>query len=172
MSSAISHNIKGRSTANDKFYTPSTLVSVHLDKFKDKIADGSVILEPFYGEGAYYKEMEKRFPNCSLDFTEIDLGKDFFSYKTPVDYIISNPPYSIIDKVLEHSVSLRPKIISYLIGFSNITAKRVEYMNKNGYFITDFHITKVFKWYGMSLIITFSRECSQNVISFDRIVHK
>jgi hypothetical protein len=170
MTSSISHNIRHRTSANDKFYTPSSLVKIHLDKFE--IPDGSVIFEPFYGDGAYFKQMTEKFPNCKFEYTEIDLGLDFFEFNGTVDYIISNPPYSIIDKVLEKSVSLKPKIISYLIGFGNITAKRIEYMNKNGYFIIDFHLTKVFKWYGMSLIITFSNTTDKNIVEFDRIVHK
>jgi hypothetical protein len=171
MASQISHSIKHRKSANDRFYTPESLVKIHLEKFKD-IPDGSVIFEPFYGEGAYYNEMCKMFPNCSIKYTEIDKGLDFFEYNEKTDYIISNPPYSIIDKVLQHSVSLKPKIISYLIGFHNLTARRVEYMNNNGYYITDFHLTKVMAWYGMSLIVSFSNNITENIISIDRKVHR
>lgn len=175
MNSSVSTKIKNRKEINDRFYTPESLVKIHLEKFN--IPDGSLILEPFYGKGAYYNEMIKLFPNCVIAYTEIDEGLDFFDYKEKTEYIISNPPYSLIDKVLAHSVSLNPKIISYLIGFHNLTAKRVEYMNANGYFITDFHITKVFLWYGMSLIVTFSNISNNpsgigNIISFDRKVHK
>jgi len=171
MATNISHAIKHRSTANDKFYTPKSLVKIHLAKFGD-IPDNSIIFEPFFGEGAYYNELKQMFPNITIEYTEIDKGLDFFEYKKKVDYIISNPPYSIIDRVLEHSITLKPKIISYLLGFHNITAKRIEYMNNNGYFIKDFHLTKVFKWYGMSVIITFSNEITSNIITIDRIVHK
>jgi hypothetical protein len=171
MSSNLSHTIKQRLIANDKFFTPISLVKTHLEKFKD-IPDNSIILEPFYGEGAYYNEMVLMFPNSNIEYTEIDKGLDFFEYKKPVDYIISNPPYSIINKVLEHSITLKPKIISYLLGFHNITTKRIEYMNNNGYFIKDFHLTKVYKWYGMSVLITFSNEITSNIITIDRIIHK
>ena len=170
MTSLVSHKIKLRTKANNIFYTPISLVKIHLAKFKD-IPNNSIILEPFYGEGAYYNEMEKVFPLCKIEYTEIEKGLNFFDYKEPVDYIISNPPYSILNKVLEHSISLKPKIISYLIGFHNLTTRRIEYMNNHNYFISDFHLTKVFKWYGMSLIITFSNSISSNIISFDRIIH-
>jgi hypothetical protein len=170
MTSQISHSIKHRDSPKDKFYTPASLVRIHLAKFKD-IPTGSRILEPFYGKGAYYNEMKIMFPTCEVVYDEIDLGLDFFDRTDPVDYIISNPPYSIIDKVLKHSISLKPKIISYLIAFHNLTAKRIQEMNNSGYFVTDFHLTKVFKWYGMSLIITFSNQATKNIIDFDRIVH-
>ena len=170
MTTSISHSIKHRQNPNDKFYTPKSLVKIHLDKFD--IPNNSIIYEPFYGNGAYYDEMKIKYPSCNILFTEIDMNKDFFDFNEPVDYIISNPPYSIIDKVLEKSINLKPKMISYLIGFQNITAKRIEFMNQHKYFIKDFHLTKVFKWYGMSLIITFSNEILENIIEFDRIVHK
>ena len=171
MLSSSSHDIKNRKVSNDKFYTPEGLVKIHLEKFKD-IPDGALIFEPFYGEGAYFNEMVKMFPQCVISYTEIDKGLDFFEYKEKIDYIISNPPYSIIDKVLQHSVSLQPKVISYLIGFHNLTTKRVEYMNNNGYYIIDFHLTKVQAWYGMSLIVSFSNSATKNIISIDRKVHK
>jgi hypothetical protein len=166
----ISTDIKKRTKPNDKFYTPLSLVKIHLEKFN--IPDGSIIYEPFYGTGNYYNELCKKFPLCTIFFTEIDLDKDFFDFNKKIDYIISNPPYSIIDKVLEKSCQLKPKVISYLIAFHNLTAKRIEYMNKEGYYIINFHLTKVFKWYGMSLIITFSNEVKNNIIDIDRIVHK
>jgi hypothetical protein len=171
MTSNISHSIKKRDSSNDKFYTPISLVKIHLDKFK-QIPDDSIIFEPFYGNGAYFNEMKNRYSNCKLIYNEIDIGLDFFEFEGKVDYIISNPPYSIIDRVLVKSVSLKPKIISYLIGFGNITSKRIEFMNHNGYFITDFHLTKVYSWYGMSLLITFSNETNKNIVEIDRVVHK
>jgi hypothetical protein len=171
MSSKISHDVKHREKPNDKFYTPLSLVKIHLDKFQC-IPEGSTIFEPFYGEGAYYNEMIKMFPTCKVVYTEIEKGLDFFEWTEHVDYIISNPPYSIIDKVLEKSVSLNPKEVSYLIGFHNITAKRIEYMNSKGYFLKELHLTKVYKWYGMSVIITFANTIDKNIIEFDRVVHK
>jgi type I restriction-modification system DNA methylase subunit len=168
----ITSKIKQKENPNDKFYTPISLVKLHLKKFQDVITDEEIIYEPFYGIGNYYKEMKNLYPNAIIKYSEIDLGLDFFDFNEKVDYIISNPPYSLIDKVLEHSVKLKPKIISYLIGLMNLTTKRIEYMNKNNYFVMDIHFTKVYKWFGMSIIITFSNEITENKISFDRIVHK
>jgi type I restriction-modification system DNA methylase subunit len=164
--------IKKREKANDVFYTPISLVNQHIDLVKDYIEPNKVIYEPFYGSGNYYNQFKERFPNNTLEYTEIELGTDFFQFDKPVDYIISNPPYSMIDKVLEKSCDLKPNIISYLFGFMNITTKRIEYMNKRGYYIQSLHLTKVFKWFGMSAIITFSNSIQSNCISFDRVVHR
>jgi hypothetical protein len=165
-------NIKKRINPNDKFYTPISLVKIHLNKFKSMITDDEIIYEPFYGNGNYYNEMKNLYPNNKIEYSEIDLGLDFFDYNKKVDYIISNPPYSLFDNVLTHSIKLQPKIISYLIGLMNLTTKRIEYMNNNNYYVLDIHFTKVYKWFGMSVIISFSNQIKENKISFDRIVHK
>jgi len=171
MKSNISHNIKKRESPNDKFYTPLSLVSIHLDLVKEYVNHDDVILEPFYGSGNYYNSFDKVFTKNTFEFTEIDLGLDFFEYSKNVDVIISNPPYSCIDKVLEKSVELNPHTISYLIGINNLTAKRIEFMNKHGYNLSKLHVTKVFKWYGMSAIVVFTKS-TNNCVSYDRIVHK
>jgi hypothetical protein len=175
MSSKISHAIKKRENPKDVFYTPETLVKEHLEIVKPFMEDEFIcILDPFKGKGAYYNEFPNYFPKGIYDWCEITEKKDFFEYDKHPYAIISNPPYSMIDKVLEKSVSLKPHIISYLVGFGNLTARRMEYMNKNGYELCSMHLSKVFKWYGMSAIITFRKCCGspKNVVSFDRKVHK
>ena len=170
----ITKSIKKRKTANDVFITPISLVNQHIDLIKDLIEPNpdKVIYDAFYGTGNYYNQLKERFPNNQIEYTEISLGSDFFDFNKKVDYIISNPPYSIIDKVLEKSCDLNPTIISYLIGFMNLTTRRIEYMNKRGYFIQSLHLTKVMDWFGMSIIITFSNQINTNCISYDRVVHK
>ncbi len=146
-------------------------MKIHLDLVKEFVKDGDDILEPFYGSGNYFNLFKEYFKNNTFDFTEIDLGKDFFDYSKNVDVIISNPPYSFIDDVLKKSVELNPFMISYLIGMNNLTTKRIEFMNTNEYYLSKLHLTKVFKWYGMSAIVVFTKS-SPNCISYDRIVHK
>lgn len=169
--SKVSHKIKKRENPNDKFYTPLNLVKTHLELMKPFIKDGDVIYEPFYGTGNYYNSYKDYFPNNTYEYSEIDMGLDFFDFNKKIDAIITNPPYSIIDKVLEKCVELNPHSISLLIGINNLTAKRIEYMNKHGYSLCLYHICKVFKWYGMSVIITFSKDKNQ-IISYDRVVYK
>lgn len=169
---SITRSIKKRLSPNDVFLTPMTLVNKHINLVEDLIDTDKTILDPFYGTGNYYNTLKERFPTNHVEYTEIEMGLDFFEYNKKVDYIISNPPYSLIDKVLQKSCDLEPEIISYLIGFMNITTRRIEYMNKRGYYIQSLHLTKVFKWFGMSAIITFSNKIKTNCISFDRIIHK
>ena len=173
MTSNINHKIKKREKANDVFYTPITLVNQHLKMIERYVDEEDIILDPFYGTGNYYNSYKDFFKkNNIFEFTEIELGLDFFEYKKDVDIIVSNPPYSIIDKVLEKSVLLKPHTISYLIAIHNLTAKRIEYMNNNGYYLDKLYLTKVFKWFGMSVIVIFTKKAKDNCIMFDRNVWK
>lgn len=166
MKSSTSTNIKKRESPNDVFITPLKLAKYNIDMIDYSPDD--IWYDPFKNNGSYYNQ----FPNENKLWSEILDDKDFFDFNEKCDIICSNPPYSMIDKVLEKSVSLRPHTISYLIGINNLTAKRIEYMENNGYYITKIHMCKVFKWYGMSSIVVWSNKAEKSIIGFDRIVWK
>lgn len=172
MNSKTNTGIKQRSKANDVFLTPINLIKIHIDLVKEYVVDGETIMDPFYGTGNYFNTVSEAFPNNTHVFTEIEMGRDFFEYKDKVSTIISNPPYSMIDAVLKHSIALEAHTISYLIGVNNLTAKRIEYMNANGYYLAKIHMTKVWKWFGMSFIVVFTKKATTNCMSFDRTVWK
>lgn len=164
--SNTSHKIKQRENPNDVFITPLKLAKYNIDMIEYK--DDDIWYDPFKNDGSYYNQ----FPQVSNEnkkWSEILENKDFFDFNEKVDIICSNPPYSMINKVLEKSVSLKPRIISYLIGVNNLTAKRMEYMENNGYYITKIHMCKVFKWYGMSMIVVWEKD-KKPIMSYDRVV--
>lgn len=99
MKSSIANTIKNRKVHNDVFYTPISLVRVHLEKMKKYVEEGDYILDGFYGSGNYYNLYKEYLPNCNYDFTEIVMGKDFLLYDGKVDMIVSNPPYSILNAI-------------------------------------------------------------------------
>jgi DNA modification methylase len=171
MNSKTSSDIKKRVKANDIFYTPIGLVKIHLNYIKEYVDENDIILDGFFGTGNYYNTFAEVFDkNNTFDYTEIELGLDFFNYDKKVNIIISNPPYSIIDKILQHSVKLEPHTISYLIGQHNLTNKRIEYMNNNGYYLSKLFFTKINEWYGMSIIVVFTKKAQHNCIDFDRTI--
>lgn len=108
--------VKGKNgnTKTDKVYTPTTIAKLIIDKFQPT----GKILDAFKGNGAFYdnypEELEK-------DWCEIDEGKDFFEYKEHVDWIITNPPYSIYDEVMEHSFEIADNIV-YLVPLSKVVS--------------------------------------------------
>jgi len=166
MNSNVAHKIKHRDKPKDVFITPEKLAKTHIDMI-DEAYRNLVWYDPFKNSGSYYNQ----YPcaNENKKWSEILENKDFFDFNEQVDVIVSNPPYSMIDKVLEKSVSLKPMIISYLLGINNLTAKRMEYMESQGYYITKLHMCKVFKWFGMSLIVVWEKG-GKSILSYDRKV--
>jgi hypothetical protein len=163
MNSKISTAIKQRANPNDVFITPKKLSKKCIDMIE--FEDTDIWYDPFKNNGSYYNQ----FPNENKKWSEILEGKDFFDFNEEISIISSNPPYSIIDKVLKKSVELNPRVIQYLIGINNLTCKRIEFMENAGYGITKQHFCKVFKWYGMSVIVQFEKQ-KKGIITYDRIV--
>lgn len=87
---------------NDVVFTPT--------KFTKKICSmfpiSGDVLEPCRGEGAFMKYLPKNSEWC-----EITEGKDFFDYNKKVDWIVTNPPYSVFDHFLDHSFELADNIV-------------------------------------------------------------
>jgi hypothetical protein len=164
----LAHKIQRRASPADKFYTPLALVEKHIEHIKDLIEPNKTIYEPFSGDKRYVRLLREKFPNNNVIHTEIDDGEDFFEFHEPVDYIITNPPYSKMDKVLEHLIELKPSLISMLIGYLNVTPKRIADMNAKGYYIERILFAKVKNWFGVSAIITFSNLINKNIVEFER----
>jgi len=165
MTSKISTAIKQRTNPNDVFITPKKLAKKCIDMID--FEDDDIWYDPFKNNGSYYNQ----FPNENKKWSEILDGKDFFEFDEEISIISSNPPYSLIDKVLAKSVDLNPRVIQYLIGMNNLTCKRIEFMEKAGYGLTKMHYCKVFKWYGMSFIVHFELD-KENCIEYDRKVYR
>ena len=164
MSSKIAHSIKQRNKANDIFITPIDLAKKHIDMIE--FNENDKWLDPCKNNGSYYNN----FPNDNKDYCEILEQKDFFEYKRHVDIIIQNPPYSLMNKWIEKNIKLNPRIISFLVGIGNLTAKRIETLENAGYGLTKMKMLKVHKWYGMSVLVVFEKDKS-SIIEIDRKVY-
>lgn len=95
---------------SDIVYTPEWLAKGTIN-FLNPLG---IVLDPCKGEGVYYNN----FPG-EKDWCEIRQGKDFFEYQQKVDWIISNPPYSIFLRFLQHSVTLANDI-SFLVPINKV----------------------------------------------------
>lgn len=71
-----------------------------------------VCLEPFRGDGAFHRHLPDGSPWC-----EIAEGRDFFAYREPADWIITNPPFSNLTQVFEHAFGLAAQCV-FLIPIS------------------------------------------------------
>ena len=162
MNTNTGHSIKKRTKANDVFLTPVILAKKHIEMIP--YVKGEIWYDPFKNIGNYFNN----FPSPETSkWSEILEGKDFFEFDEKVDVICSNPPYSMITKVIEKSIELQPRVISYLIGMGNLTTKRIEDLNKAGYGLKKLRMLKVHQWYGMSFIVHFEKGC-ENCIEIDR----
>tara|TARA_R110000823_G_scaffold138955_1_gene268565 strand:+ start:21 stop:545 length:525 start_codon:yes stop_codon:yes gene_type:complete len=171
MSSAISHTIKGRTKPQDVFYTPKELALLHIEMIPDEYkTEGTTWLDPCSGKGVYFDN----FPTTvEKDEVEITDGGDFLKYTKNNTVIIGNPPYSIIDEWFKKTIALEPKIFSYLILQHHITPRRLEIMENAGYTMTQLKFLKVWKWYGISTIVTFERDAvPYTEITYDRKVYR
>jgi DNA modification methylase len=172
MNSTNSHKIRHKKCANDVFYTPQTAVLEHLELLKPIVKKGDVIYDAFAGKGGYYNEYAKMFPDCEYCYTEIEEGSDFFEYNKKVDVIVTNPPYSILTKIFKKCVELQPRVISFLMGQMNLTIKRIQTMNENGYYLTGVHLIRVHGWFGTSQILTFTKSTIKDqCITFTDTIH-
>lgn len=87
------------------------------------------ILDPCKGEGAFADEM----PGCQ--WCEIRQGKDFYQWSEQVDWIVSNPPYSVFSDFLRHSMNVAENIV-YLVPANKL-------------FNSDRMMREVWKWGGV-----------------------
>lgn len=87
--------------SNDVVYTPEDISKDIVEFFQPY---GSM-LEPCKGNGAFLKYMP------DADWCELSEGRDFFDWNKRVNWIITNPPYSILRKFLEHSCEVADNIV-------------------------------------------------------------
>lgn len=116
---AIHENFgKGRNVLkpNDKIFTPEALAKLIIS-FYD-LEDGATILDPFRGGGAFFNNYPT---NTTNHWCEIDEGRDFTDWTEKVDWIISNPPYSIYDDIMVKSMEIADNIV-YLVPLSKVVS--------------------------------------------------
>lgn len=100
----------GDVNVNDIVYTPDSTAKMIVDAFNPT----GRILEPCKGRGAFMRHLP-----AGTEWCEITEGRDFFAWDEPVDWIISNPPYSLWDRWFPHSLKLAANIV-YLVPFSKV----------------------------------------------------
>jgi len=93
-------------TKSDIVYTPDWCACDLIEYFKPS----GKMLEPCKGEGAILKYMP------TADWCEIREGRDFFAYGKQVDWIITNPPYSMLKEFYEHGISISKNCV-FLVPF-------------------------------------------------------
>jgi len=157
---------------DDEYYfhqTPELLAIKLIDEIKEELMNGDVVLEPFKGEGAFYNNLPD---NIVKRYCEIEEGIDFRSYTENVDWVISNPPFRLLDgesrnnsiyKIILHFSLMVNKGMCFLIndyGLSTLTPNRLKQLNDNGLYINNIIVCNVKKWRGRYFFIIFKKEKS------------
>jgi len=104
-------NRSGKATPNDVVLTPVPAANFIVEYLLKRGLSGN-ILEPCRASehGSFYSAL-KGIKNSTLDWCEIEEGKDFFEYNSHVDWIVTNPPYSIYDDFLLKSLEVANNVV-------------------------------------------------------------
>lgn len=94
----------------DVVYTPRWVAQDMVEHFKPT----GRVLEPCRGEGVFMEFLPKESEWC-----EISEGRDFFLWENRVDWVVSNPPYSMTRKWFKHSYNIADHLL-YLVPLRNI----------------------------------------------------
>lgn len=98
----IKSNKTTKQNQTDKVMTNKKIAKKIVDYFKPM----GLILEPCRGSGNFYRYFEGL-----KDWCEIDEKRDFLKYNKKVDWIITNPPYSIYDIFLKKCFEVADNIV-------------------------------------------------------------
>lgn len=126
------------------------------------------VLEPFKGEGAFYNH----FPNfVSKDWAEITQQRDYKDVSGQFDWVITNPPFHLVDEnrkkvnsfwyFLDYYSQRVQKGIAFLANdrcFSTLTPKRMELLHQRGFHLTKMVICSVKKWRGRYFFVIFEKK--------------
>ena len=156
-------------SAQDCKQTPTDLAQklVNMVPFKPN----DVLYEPFKGDGNFYN----LFPTENVKFwSEIKEDKDFFNFEQNVDWVISNPPWSKITRILDKLVKICNTGFALLIHSLTISPNRIKFIEDNGFVITKYHMVKVTGWFSHSVFIICEKKTDNNCscVSFDNTVYQ
>jgi len=98
-------NTTGKATASDVVMTPPSVARWIVSQFP--VSGKS--LDPCAGDNAFFNALPEPKERC-----EISDGLDFFEYTGKVDWIITNPPYSIYDRILEHCFNTADNVVLFV----------------------------------------------------------
>jgi hypothetical protein len=145
--------------------TPEKLAKVLIQEVG--IGYDESVLEPFKGEGAFYNHLPE---DCQKDWCEIEEGRDYRDHQTPVDWVISNPPFRLETGtkrvnsfyfLLEHFSEKVNKGLAFLGNdscFSTLTPKRIKGLESKGLYLHKIVVCSIKKWRGRYFFIIFKKQ--------------
>lgn len=115
----------------DLHMTPPELARRIVDYF----APRGRLLDPCRGDGAFYNAMLVH--SADVLWCEVREGRNFFAYDQPIDWIITNPPWSILRPFTQHALRQATDVV-FLVGLNAYTTKaRLRDIERAGFAIID-----------------------------------
>jgi hypothetical protein len=156
-------NLKYNAERNDCVNTPEYLAKAIVNHFKPR----GKILEPCKGTGNFLKFLPKDTLWC-----EINEGRDFLEFDEKVDWIITNPPWSIARQFFKKSMEVSDNVV-FLIRIVHIwTSCRLREMEERGFGIKEIAICdepKEFPHVGFALGCIHLKRGYEGDIKFGRL---
>jgi hypothetical protein len=110
--------------SNDAVQTPVDLARRLITHFKPE----GKILEPCRGNGNFFRLLP-----AGTEWCEITQGRDFFDWQTPVNWIITNPPWSLIRSFMGHAMKVSDNVV-FLLTVNHVWTKaRVRDIQEAGF---------------------------------------
>ncbi len=118
--------------AQDLVMTPPKRAAAVIGHFAGWMT-GSV-LDPARGQGAFHDG----FPaHLDRHWCEIGEGRDFFDWRQPVDWVMTNPPWSRLREFTLHAMRIAPNIV-WLAPLTNLTTRaRLRDLDEAGFGIAE-----------------------------------
>ena len=153
----------------DEYVFHQTPPALAIELIKEiNILETDIVLEPFKGEGSFYDNL----PVCNKEWCEITQDRDWLSYTSKVEWVISNPPFRLDNgikrenaffKILLHYSTQVNKGIAFLGNdycLASLTPIRLKKLNDNGLYLHNVVVCCVKKWRGRYFFMIFRKEPS------------
>ena len=109
-------NRTGKSTPNDVVMTPQETADWIVNYYKPT----GRVLEPCRGDGKFFNKPE------FTDWCEISEGKNFFDFNDKVNWIITNPPFSIYDAFLTHALEIADNVVFFCPTNKALKSRKID----------------------------------------------
>lgn len=168
MHSKICNKIKNTKDKKDRIkkdivYTPEICAIDCINYTLPFLNKDDVLFEPFAGKDAFYNNFPKE---NKKEWCEIERGRDYLESNVICDWVITNPPYSIMNDILPKLYECK-KGFCLLVNNLTLTPVRLDKINSAGFYISLIYFFKVNSWFGYQYYYIFEkREDKKNMLEF------
>jgi len=116
----------GQRKESDLYCTPCSMTEQFIEKSEEySIFDyKSSVLEPSCGKNHITKVLKKHFNTVTARDININSSENFLDCKDLFDYIITNPPYSLVDEFVLKSKIIAKKAFAFLLRINYLQGKK------------------------------------------------